>query len=62
MGGSIGIIQGFARKMEEACDQSRGETPGIPREEKPIKVGINREIGTSFGKLALEVDGTEVEN
>ena len=56
MGGSIGIIQGFARKMEEAFDQSRGETLGIPREEKPIEVGIKREIGTSVRKLALEVE------
>ena len=56
MGGSIGIIQGFARKMEKAFDQSRGETLGIPREEKPIEVGIKRENGTSVRKLALEVE------
>ena len=41
--------------MEEEFDQYRGETLGIPREEKPIEVGIKREIGTSVGKLALEV-------
>ena len=38
--------------MEEAFDQSRGETLGIPREEKPIEVGIKRDIGT----LELEVE------
>ena len=62
MGGSIGIIQGFARKMEEAFENSREETLSIPREEKPIEVGIKWEIGTSVRKLALEVDGTEAEN
>ena len=56
MGGSIGIFQGFARNMEEAFDQYRGETLGIPIEEKQLEVGIKREIGTSVGKLALEVE------
>ena len=56
MEGSIGIIQGLSRNMEEAFDQSRGETLGISREEKPVEVGIKREIGTSVGNMALEVE------